>query len=76
MPYYQGPQCEDIAPEKGFLKTKVITFCAEGQIGFVTKIIQTVTQTHPSSVGCPIAQLSNSNQLLFCVSIEIMMCLE
>ena len=42
------------APKKAFLKIKVITFSAGGQIGFVTKIIQTVTQTHPSSVGWPI----------------------
>ena len=42
--------------KKAFLKIKVITFSGEAQMGFVTKIIQTATQTHPSScrVGWPI----------------------
>ena len=42
---------EEIAPKKALLKIKVITFSAGGQIGCVTKITQTVTQTHPSWVG-------------------------
>ena len=42
---------EEIAPKKALLKIKVITFSGGGQIGFVTKITKTVTQTHPSWVG-------------------------
>lgn len=42
---------EEIAFKKDFLKVKVITFVAGGHVGFVTKIIQTVTQKHPSQVG-------------------------
>ena len=42
---------EEIAFKKDFLKLKGITFVAGGHVGFVTKIIQTVTQKHPSQVG-------------------------